>query len=99
MQLGALGYEYASRTRFGPSVLPVPENMSAAKQQIKHHERELQISLLEQKQARKNDIADAEEIASKPTQDDSHLQLTTDDEEHEVDRKDLNKTKWVSIGC
>ena len=96
MQLGALGYEYASRTRFGPSVLPVPENMSAAKQQIKHHERELQISLLERKQARENDIADAEEIASKPTQDDSYLQLTTDDEEHKVDREDVNKTKWVS---
>ena len=99
MQLNALGYKYASKTRFGPSVLPVPENMSAAKQQIKHHERELQISLLERKQAREKDIADAEEILSKPTHDDSHQQLTTDNEEHEVDREDVNKTKWVSTCC
>ena len=96
MQLGALGYEYASRTRFGPPALPVPENMSAAKQQMKSHERELQMSLLERQHAREKDIADAEEIASKPTHDDSHQQLTTDNEEHEVDREDVNKTTWVS---
>ena len=64
-----------------------------------NRERKLQISLLERKQTRGNDIADAEEIASKPTQDVSHLQLTTDDEEHEVDREDVNKTKWVSTCC
>ena len=93
-QLGGLGYEYASRTRFGASTLPVPENLTEAKQQMKLHEDEVKISLLEREHAREVDIMEAEKVASQPV-DDETKSIDTD-EEVEVDNKDPNKTKWVS---
>ena len=93
-QLGGLGYEYASRTRFGASTLPVPQNLTEAKQQMKLHEDDVKLSLLEREHAREVDIMEAEKVASQPV-DDETKSIDTD-EEVEVDNKDPNKTKWVS---
>ena len=93
-QLGGLGYEYACRTRFGASTLPVPQNLTEAKQQMKLHEDDVKISLLEREHAREVDIMEAEKVASQPV-DDETKSIDTD-EEVEVDNKDPNKTKWVS---
>ena len=93
-QLGGLGYEYASRTRFGASTLPVPQNLTEAKQQMKLHEDDVKISLLEREHAREVDIMEAEKVASQPV--DDEIKSIDTDEEVEVDNKDPNKTKWVS---
>ena len=72
----------------------MPQNLTEAKQQMKLHEDDVKISLLEREHAREVDIMEAEKVASQPV-DDETKSIDTD-EEVEVDNKDPNKTKWVS---
>ena len=89
-ELGALGYEYASRKSFGVAVLPVPLTLDQATAQMRVHEQNVTVGLLERKKLRDADIEEAEKLVeSSKNSDDS------ESEEEDVDKKDPNQTKWV----
>ena len=93
-ELGALGYEYASRKSFGVAVLPVPLTLDQATAQMRVHEQNVTVGLLEREKLRDADIEEAEKVVeSSKTDDDSSDD--SDSEEEDVDKTDPNQTKWV----
>ena len=94
-ELGALGYEYASRKSFGVAVLPVPLNMDQATAQMRVHEQNVTVGLLERDKLRDADIGEAEKVIESSKTDDDDSSDDSDSEEEDVDKTDPNQTKWV----
>ena len=89
--LGQLGYEYASRTNFGPAIWPAPKTFAEATGQLRRHEQELTLSLAERNRLREEDILDAGRITFVGVPSGNEVM----EEEEDVNKSDKNQTKWV----
>ena len=89
--LGQLGYEYASRTNFGPAIWPAPKTFAEATAQLRRYEQELTLSLAERNRLREEDIFEAARITfgGLPSANEKM------EEEEDVNNSDKNQTKWV----
>ena len=97
-ELGQLGYEYASRMAFGAAALTIPKTFAEAKAQMRQHELDANLSLLERQRLREQDIFEAERavFGEGNTSGDANASVQ-DEEEEKVDKKDKKKTQWVCI--
>ena len=97
-ELGQLGYEYASRMAFGAAALPIPKTFAEAKPQMRQHELDANLSLLERQRLREQDIFEAGRavFGEGNTSGDANASVQ-DEEEEKVDKKDKKKTQWVCI--